>query len=546
MPQRQSYPRRHAAARRALAALSCLLGALLLLSATANASASAARSHPAGAAVPSAPLILHAIGGTGAARQTNPFGAQPLSPSGGGAGPQPLSPFQIRRAYGLPRYGAHNQTVAIISAFDDPTAQSDLAAYDRYFGLPACSESNGCLKIFNQEGQSSPLPGPDVTEGDWITESAIGTELVHSLCESCRIDLFEADFDDTGDFVQAIQSAGALGASVVVTTFAPSEFDSEAKYETYFNSKRTAYVAASGDLGYGSANFPAALPDVLAVGGTTLTLRDGGYGSESVWNLTSSGCSQYITAPPWQQRILGVSGCGSYRADNDISAMADPGTIIYASGIQGTRGGALYQAEGTSVSAPLIGAVIGLAGSDGAGEAAMLYARRLSDPAGLHEVTTGNNAPGCRTAICRGRAGWNGPTGLGTPEGLADFLPRGPVLSPEHPTITLSVPRGGMRFSRAWIANFRLVNGNPFTVGGRVTLFAWEPVGGGRRRLEPVATNTFSRGSLQGGPVRLKLALCARSILQRNRRLEGFLSARVAGHSGRAVIVRRALTILGP
>ncbi len=88
--------------------------------------------------------------------------------------PQGLSPAQIRAAYALPVTGARHQTVAIVSAYDAPDLQSDLAAYDKRFGLPACTYANGCVRKLNEAGNASPLPGSDLTGGNWVTESSLG------------------------------------------------------------------------------------------------------------------------------------------------------------------------------------------------------------------------------------------------------------------------------------------------------------------------------------------------------------------------------------
>jgi hypothetical protein len=215
---------------------------------------------------------------------------------------------------------------------------------------------------------------------------------------------------------------------VIVTSVTPTSDGSDADWKGSFSHPKAAVVAATGDSqfsqwGYGPINFPSSLPNVIAVGGTRLSLgRAGGYGGERVWEGTVSGCSFVTSAPSWQKKDAAKVGCGSERAVADLSAMADPGAIVRITGA-GMPGGPWYAATGTSVSAPIIAGVIGLAGSVGSKEAQMLYQRAQSDPHAFHDVVKGANGPGCKTAICKAVRGYDGPTGLGTPNGLAAFLP---------------------------------------------------------------------------------------------------------------------------
>jgi hypothetical protein len=520
-----------------LTAVLVLLCAILIVPQAARALPGRASRTPAA----TAPLILHRLT-PGFSDQASSSGAPRAHAAASQT--QPLSPAQIRAAYALPTQGATKQTIAIVSAFDDPTLQSDLAAYDRYFHLPPCTFANGCLRKLNQQGQTTPRPQTDAG-GTWITESALGTEVAHSLCQSCRIVLVEADFPDLSDFSQAAHTAAEAGAGVVVTTFNPPEDSTDTYVASDYSSAHTAFVAATGDTGYsGSLSFPAAFPTVIAVGGTNLSLaRGGSYGGETAWSGTVSGCSIYETAPPWQARIAKLSGCGSDRAASDVSAMASPGTIIYASNVNGTAGGALYQAEGTSVSAPIIGAIIGLAGSRGGQEAKMLYSRQLSDPGGFHDITKGDDAQGCKSAICMAGPGWDGPTGLGTPAGLEAFLPGGPAISPRQPRVRLLVPRRGVSVSSAGRLTLTLANGNPFRISGQLTLRRILRVRGCLRTLI-LATGKVGLTSMQRRVFRLSIRPSDRKLL-RHRRLTVRVLTHVRGATGSWVTVNQLVTLDG-
>jgi hypothetical protein len=444
----------------------------------------------------------------------------------------PLDPGQIRRAYDLPSTGAKGQKIAIVTAYDDPYAQADLTAYDKQWGLRACTSAGRCLEKLNEAGKSSPLPPTDLTGGTWITESAIGTEVARGVCQSCSILLVEANSTGRADFSEAVATAARAGATVIVTTFFDIEQNTDSQYALDYLQKKAAVVSAVGDAqsqyGYtGEGDFPSTLPYVLAVGGTTLSTGSGGsYGSEQAWNGTVSGCSLYQPAPAWQAAQAAAVGCQKRRAVADLSAMADPGAAVHITGA-GTPGGPWYAATGTSLSAPILAGVIGLAGSAGSREPAMLYAHAHSDPGALHDVRTGVNAPNCTTVICQARRGFDGPTGLGTPFGLAAFLSSGGALNRAHPDVSLSVPRSGVRASGGWKVTLAVRNQNPFAVTGSLGLRRTLSVAG-RRRTIVFATKSFKLAPLAGQKLTLTIAAGDRALLRQLGRLvvNGQLSVR--------------------
>jgi subtilase family serine protease len=180
-------------------------------------------------------------------------------------------------------------------------------------------------------------------------------------------------------------------------------------------------TASSGDNGYGVES-PASYNTVVAVGGTTLKLTSSNaYSSESVWSGTGSGCSAYFSAQSWQTGAVGWSatGCASKRGVVDVAADADPasGASVYdGTRYRGQTG--WFQVGGTSLSSPLIAAVYGLAGnaSTATYPASIPYAHTSS----LNDVTTGSNGT-CSTTMCKGATGYDGPTGVGTPNGITGF-----------------------------------------------------------------------------------------------------------------------------
>jgi subtilase family serine protease len=334
--------------------------------------------------------------------------------------PKGYGPAQFRTAYGLPGSAPAGQTIAIVDAYDDPSIASDLNTYSSQFGLPLCNSSNPCFQKVNQSGSASgPFPRAD---SGWALEIALDVEVAHAICPNCKLLLVEANSNSLANLSAAVRTAANLGATEISNSYGGSEFSSELN-ETYagpYTQPGIAVTVSSGDNGYGSFGFPAALSSVITVGGTTLSLGSGSaYGSESVWKGAGSGCSLYVAAPAWQS-FLGA--CKGTRGTADVAADADPatGAAVYDSVRYQGRSGWM-QIGGTSLSSPLIAGVYALAGGlpSGSTAASALYGH-LGDGAVLHDVATGSNGS-CGTLMCNGAAGYDGPTGVGTPRGIGAF-----------------------------------------------------------------------------------------------------------------------------
>ncbi len=419
----------------------------------------------------------------------NTAGAMPFQVGAGALSSGPaggLAPSDLASAYGyLPSVGGAEQTVAIVDAYDDPNIEKDLATFDSQYGLPSCTRANGCFRKVNQTGSKTPLPQADTL--GWSLEIALDVETVHSVCESCKILLVEADSESLANLATAVNEAVNLGANEVSNSYgAPEDQMGEAEQAAY-NHPGVVITASAGDAGYlnwdyvaaflkapGMPNAPASLPTVVAVGGTSLKLKaNGTRKSESVWNdsgrpsrkefkrfsATGGGCSTLFTAPAWQQSAPGWAStmCGTDRLDNDISADADPytGFDIYDSYV--------YEPEfapgwltvgGTSLSTPLISALYGLSrGSHGVSYPATTLYTHLGEASALYDVTTrgngycdGEEPTACGepaineefgnidcegTSSCNAVPGLDGPSGVGAPNGLGAF--NGP--SQTQPTV---------------------------------------------------------------------------------------------------------------
>ncbi|MDQ1740438.1 MAG: hypothetical protein QOE53_2090, partial [Pseudonocardiales bacterium] len=339
------------------------------------------------------------------------------------ATPAGYGPADLVSAYDLDTTGGSGQTVAVVDAYDNPTAEAELAVYRSQYGLPACTTANGCFRKVNQAGASSPLPAAN---GGWAAEIALDVDMVSAVCPQCAILLVEANSNYTSDLGAAVDTAVALGAKFVSNSYGGGDSSSQAYH---FDHPGVVITASTGDNGYG-VSFPASAPTVTAVGGTRLIRSATSRGwSESAWSGAGSGCSSVHAKPAIQNLVS--TGCAT-RAVADVSAVADPstGVAVYHAGGWGVYGG-------TSASSPIISAVYALAGAPGASDYPNTYPYQHSDS--LNDVTTGTNGSCGATALCTSRAGWDGPTGLGTPDGAAAFSATGVVGPPTKLGATVSV-----------------------------------------------------------------------------------------------------------
>ncbi|MET9360921.1 S53 family peptidase [Streptomyces sp. NPDC006632] len=329
----------------------------------------------------------------------------------GAAAPSGLGPSSLQSAYKLPSSTAGSgRTVAIVDAYDDPNAAADLAKYRSQYGLPACTVANGCFKKVGQTGTST-LPGADA---GWAEEISLDLDMVSAACPNCKILLVEAKSASMANLGTAVNTAVSLGAKYVSNSYGGGESSSDTSYDSqYFNHPGVAITVSSGDGGYGT-EYPAASRYVTAVGGTSLKTASNSRGwTESVWSGAGSGCSAYDAKPSWQKD----TGC-SKRTVADVSAVADPATGV---AVYDTYGGdpGWEVFGGTSASSPLIAAVYALAGvpSSGSTPASFPYAHTGS----LNDVTSGSNGSCSPAYLCKGGSGYDGPSGLGTPNGTAAF-----------------------------------------------------------------------------------------------------------------------------
>ncbi len=343
-------------------------------------------------------------------------------------------PSDLRAAYHLAGTSGAGRTVAIVDAQDDPNAESDLAAYRSAYGLPACSTANHCFHKVNQSGQASPLPAGDY---GWAEEISLDLDMVSATCPDCRILLVEANSANSDDLGTAEDQAAATpGVVAISNSWGGAEDTTIAAADRHFDHPGIAVTASSGDSGYG-VSWPASSPYVTAVGGTSLSRASNARGwTESAWGSSSggsgagSGCSAYEAKPSWQHD----TGCAK-RTVADVSAVADPATGVAVHDTYNSCGGGAWcdlllsigaaqgadgwvEVGGTSASSPIIASVYALAGNTGS----VTYGSYpYSHASALNDVTTGANGSCGGSYLCTAGPGYDGPTGLGTPNGTAAF-----------------------------------------------------------------------------------------------------------------------------
>lgn len=351
-------------------------------------------------------------------------------------------PSQLSAAYDLPSTSTSTTTIAILDAGVDATLASDLSTYRSTFGLPACTTSNGCLKLENFNGGAQPAPqrsrnGEEIEE-EVAVETSLDVDMASAACPTCHILEVSVPFGaavndnntSTTDFAEATATAVAAGAKVVSISYGFSESSSNTSGTELsdFNQKGVAITVSTGDSGFNGGthtDWPSDLPTVIGAGGTTLN----GPGSETAWSGGGSGCETAFTAATGQPSSV-IANCGGHLAVADASSDADPNTGV---AVFDTDAPFSHQPNdfivvgGTSAAAPFLGGLFARAGVPSTLNGPnTLFAAASSN---FNDITSGNNEQNTTCAsfsnvtqkLCNAGTGWDGPTGLGSPHGLGAF-----------------------------------------------------------------------------------------------------------------------------
>ncbi len=277
-------------------------------------------------------------------------------------------PKDLREAYKLPETGGSNQTVAVIDAYNDPYAESDLKKYRETYKLSACTEANGCFKKVNQTGETKNYPE---NEGGWSGEISLDLDMVSAACSECHILLVEATNEELSNLFAANEEAAQLKATEISNSWGALEFSGETSDDKYFDHPGIPTLASAGDVEYNGCDhqlgagvcYPAASQDVIAVGGTKLTkqVKSSRKWTEEVWREasrsrgTGSGCSKYESKPKWQKALQTKDSYCEHRLGNDVAADAsvESAVSVYDSYISG----GWEDFGGTSASSPFVAGV---------------------------------------------------------------------------------------------------------------------------------------------------------------------------------------------
>jgi len=344
--------------------------------------------------------------------------------------------IDLQDAYNLPSLTKGvGAVVAIVDAYNYPHANADLAIYRKTMGLRACDTKTKCLRIVNQNGNPSPLPGAPPPSQDWRGEQSLDLDMVSAICPNCKIILVEANNNNTKSLYTGVKTAGHIGAKYIGNSWGGPESGGD---NPIFRQAGVVITAAAGDNGggglYGGPSQPCTYTYVVCVGGTYLVRTHNKRGwSEDVWNdftvnlcggpcgATGSGCSTVIAKPSWQND----TGCRT-RSAADVSADASLRTpvIVYNSEEQCSPPNCWFLFGGTSASTQIIAAAFALAGNASKlTGAAHIWIHHKGN---INDVIKGNNIDphlgvNCASRvkyICHARAGFDGPTGWGTPYGV--------------------------------------------------------------------------------------------------------------------------------
>ncbi len=293
-----------------------------------------------------------------------------------------------------------SKMIAIVDAYDAPNAASDLAKFSTQFGLPAAN--------FQTVYASGSKPAYNA---GWEFEESLDVQWAHAMAPGAEIVLVEAASSSLTDLMTAEDMASkmvnATGGGEVSNSWGGGEFSGEASYDSHFVKANVVFLASAGDSP--GTMYPAASPNVVAAGGTTVrrTPSTGAFLSEYPWDSAGGGVSLYEPRPSFQSAISTL--VGNYRGVPDLSFDSDPVTGVW---VYDSNAGGWNIVGGTSVASPALAGIINSAGSfnsSSSAELSVIYNNR-STTADFRDITVGFCGP---YGGYSGVVGWDPCTGVG-------------------------------------------------------------------------------------------------------------------------------------
>src|SRR5258708_2427789 len=328
----------------------------------------------------------------------------------GGGAPSGETPASLRSVYNLPSSGGSG-VIAIVDAYDYPTAENDLNVFSSQFGLPACTTANGCFSKVYASG-SKPR-----TNCGWSQEAALDIEWAQAMSQVAKIVLVEAASNSFANLFAAVDVATSQvlangGRGEVSMSWGGSEFSSEASNDSHFQHDGVVYFAASGDTG-GADIYPSVSPFVVSAGGTSVNRNSSGsFVSETGWSGSGGGPSKYEPKPTYQSGIAGTDA--TQRSAPDFSFDADPNTgvsVYDSTSCKGLSGWLVF--GGTSVATPSLAGIVNLSGHfyvNSTAELATIYGNS-TNTSDFRDIVSGSAG----SFSCK--AGYDFVTGVGSDQG---------------------------------------------------------------------------------------------------------------------------------
>jgi len=336
-----------------------------------------------------------------------------VNPNFTGTAPTGETPASIRGVYALPSSltTGGSGKIAIVDAFDYPTAANDLSVFSTRFGLPACTTANGCFKKVYANGTK-----PQSNCG-WGQEAALDIEWAHAMAPKAKIVLVEAATNSLADLFRAVDVATAQvttggGAGEVSMSWGGTEFSTEASLNGHFQNTNVVYLAASGDTG-GTNIYPSTSPYVVSAGGTTIHRNlSGAFTGETGWSGSGGGPSKYENKLSYQNNVAGTNATKRSAPDLSFDANPNSGVSVYDStSCKGLSGWLVF--GGTSVSSPSLAGIVNQAGGapSTVSELTTIYANR-TNTSDFRDITSGT------AGSFSAHSGWDFVTGVGSAKGL--------------------------------------------------------------------------------------------------------------------------------